>query len=899
MRIPLISGIRANAAMAAGALVLAAASLLLFAPSAGAASASVTLKKDSNGLFLLTINDADGIKEFSLVPSGQAPYGGEIAKCPRTFQSSNVLFRDPADFTPFMAASITDCRGNTDELEIPPPEAGATRSKRPKPPAPPPTPALTPAPTPPSAAETAIPVSEQARRDHAATEEAKAKVSYPVAELGDCGSEAACRAYCEDLANIKACIAYAEAHGLVTAEEAKQGRKFADIGGKGPGGCTSRESCAAYCEDISRIEGCLDFAEKNGFLSGKELEEVRVVAKAKREGVAFPGGCTSKAACEVYCGEASHIDECLAFAERSGLIPPEELAMAKKMMPLIKAGKTPGGCTRKEACEAYCQRPANIRQCLAFAEEQGLIPPEELEMAKKFMPLMEKGETPGGCTRKETCEAYCGEAGHMEECIAFGEKAGFISQADAELARKTGGKGPGDCKSKETCEAFCKQPENLKTCQAFAREHGMDAGGGGGPGGCTSQEECEAFCQANPQECQGFGPPGGGPGGFPGGGPSGPGGPGGFPGGGPGGGFPGGGIPSGADYVGPGGCRTPDECIRYCKEPGHEKECNEFKTPATTPYAKGRGPGGCGSVEECREYCHANQAECDAFVSEDVPPEGKCQAGYQIERDALGYKYCNPLSCPEGQAFHTDVFGRRACGPVGIPGGPEGGGSPGAPSGVPPSGCSFEDLNPVCAEASPGKHHTFNNECFAKAFGAANLRPGTCPGDVPCPTVRNPVCAVKGRVTQSYFNRCAAEGDDASILYTGECKPGIPAGGFPGVPPEGFPATPSQPPVPGFPQVPPGGFPAVPGFTPPQVPPGAVPPSGGSQPPYEYQVDCSLFAQAPKCSTIGPEGSQNYQLCVKCFPDRAAGPPSQPLASTPGVTAPLGLILAPFLGLFR
>ena len=241
MRIPLISRIRANTMLAAGAFVLAAAALLLLAPPAGAAGASVTLKKDTNGLFLLTINDADGIKSFSLVPQTQGPYGGEIPKCPRTFQSANVLFTDPVDFKPFMAASITDCRGNTDELEIPPPEAGATKSKRPKPPAPPstssgqatPTPVGTPAPAP---SETAAPVSEQTRREQAATEEAKAKVNYPVAELGDCGSEAACQAYCEDLANIKACVAYAEAHGLVTAEEAAQGRKFADIGGRGPGG---------------------------------------------------------------------------------------------------------------------------------------------------------------------------------------------------------------------------------------------------------------------------------------------------------------------------------------------------------------------------------------------------------------------------------------------------------------------------------------------------------------------------------------------------------------------------------------------------------------------------------------------------------------------------------------
>lgn len=304
-----------------------------------------------------------------------------------------------------------------------------------------------------------------------------------------------------------------------------------------------------------------------------------------------------------------------------------------------------------------------------------------------------------------------------------------------------------------------------------------------------------AYCQANPDApaCQQMMP--------------------GLGGGAPGGGPPGGGIPSGESYVGPGGCRTPDECIRYCKEPGHEQECNEFKTPSTTPHAKGRGPGGCGSVEECREYCNANQAECDAFVSESVPSEGKCQADYQIERDALGYKYCNPLSCPQGQEFITDVFGRRACSPTGIPSGS--GGFPSVPPGAPPTGGGMP------GEGFPGG------------------------GVIP------------------------------------------PSGGFPGTPPGGFPGLPSQPPGPGFP---------VPQY--PQVP-GAAPSTEGSAP-AEYKVDCSLFAQAPKCSYVAPEGSQNYQLCVQCFPERAGPSQVTPPSSSPVPAAsPLGLIIAPFVELFR
>lgn len=42
--------------------------------------------------------------------------------------------------------------------------------------------------------------------------------------------------------------------------------------------------------------------------------------------------------------------------------------------------------------------------------------------------------------------------------------------------------------------------------------------------------------------------------------------------------------------------------------------------------------------------------------------------------------------------------------------------------------------------------------------------------------------------------------------------------------------------------------------------------SGGnySQP----QFDCSSFGAVPKCSYVGPEGSQNYNYCKQCYPER-------------------------------
>ncbi len=691
---------------------------------AGASNASVTLKKETSGLFTLTINDPDGIQSFSLVPSGKGPYGGEITKCPRTFQNTNVLFTDPSDFTPVMPATVTDCQGNTDELEIPPPDGGATRSKRLKPPVPPPPP-LSPEPTPPPATERAAEPASRPARSEAETEAAKAKISYPVSELGNCGSEAACRAYCEELAHIKACVAFAETHSLMTAAEAEQGRRFAEIGGKGPGGCTSRESCAAYCEDVSRIEECLKFAEENNFLSGDELREVRAVAKVKREGVAFPGGCTSKAACETYCQEANHIEECLSFAERSGLIPPEELAMAKKFLPLIQAGKTPGGCTRKETCEAYCQRPANMRACLAFAEEQGLIPAEELEMAKKFLPLMEKGETPGGCRSKETCEAYCGEAGHMEECISFGEKTGFISKEDAELARRNGGMGPGGCRSKAQCEIYCGDPAHVEECVSFAERSGL-----------INAEDAEFARQAG--------------------------------------------------GMGPGGCRSREECEKLCSDPAHSEECVNFSVragqiePEEAAFAKTLN---CRSREECIILCKQpeNAEKCAALAG--GSPQGSPDRG--------------PI--PDGGAGPESIRGE------------------------------------IQRQIQEETQRQIQGETQQKIQGETQRQ-----------------------IQEETERRIREETERLS---------------------------------------PPGGIPPSDHNIPPP------PTTGGPQPtsrqPYEYKADCSLFAAAPQCSFVGPVGSQNYNLCVQCFPDRAGPAPVTPPSSAAPASLSFGLLIAPFLELLR
>ncbi|MDP3764085.1 MAG: hypothetical protein Q8Q95_00485 [bacterium] len=299
------------------------------------------------------------------------------------------------------------------------------------------------------------------------------EISYPVKELGSCKNEAECKTFCDNKDNITSCVNFAEKNGLMSAEDANQARKFAKIGA-GPGGCKSQNECESYCEDISRIDTCLDFASKNGFISAEELAEAQKVAQALKSGASLPGGCKNKAECESFCNDLDNAGECFDFAEKAGFIPPDEIDDARKAVEAMKKGaRPPGGCKNKKECENYCSDPNNIEQCFDFAEKAGFIPKEEIEQARKIIPLMKAGKMPGGCKGKQECESYCQDDSHIEECGNFAVEAGFMKPEEVEMFKKTGGKGPGGCKGKNECESFCNDPVNQEQCFKFASEKGL------------------------------------------------------------------------------------------------------------------------------------------------------------------------------------------------------------------------------------------------------------------------------------------------------------------------------------------------------------------------------------------------------------------------------------------
>jgi len=303
----------------------------------------------------------------------------------------------------------------------------------------------------------------------------KDDIVYPIAELENCENEAACFAYCNDPAHLDECLAFAELHNLFSADEIAKAKKFQEIGAVGPGGCTTEQECKAYCENVNNIEECLAFAEQHGFMDPEELEEAKKIAAALRAGAQLPGGCTSEAECEAYCEDPNNMRECIAFAEAAGFMSPQELREVKQVLKALDAGiPFPGNCRGQDECEAYCEDPNHIEECVEFGIAAGFIPPEEVDAVRRMIPLMKEGKMPEGCRGgREECEAYCADEANTEECTIFFVEAGFMTAEEAEMFKKTGGRGPGDCKGRDECEAFCNNPANQEVCFEFGREHGF------------------------------------------------------------------------------------------------------------------------------------------------------------------------------------------------------------------------------------------------------------------------------------------------------------------------------------------------------------------------------------------------------------------------------------------
>lgn len=379
---------------------------------------------------------------------------------------------------------------------------------------------------------------------------AQEDIEFPVSELGNCASHEECKAYCDDESHIEECLDFAVKMGDMTEEKAERIKSMVSGTFEGPGGCSSREECKAYCDNEEHLEECMDFAEENGLMPPERVQRIRERETQTIEG---PGGCTSREKCKAYCDNPDHGEECLAFAVEQGRMTQEkadEILEKIEEREMLKEEEKhefsfeegPGGCSSEKECKEYCSKFENLEECLSFEVEMGAmtqeeadkILQEETEREKRTVTpdevnsiLQQAGGGPGGCMSQKECDSYCGDKEHAEECISFAKEHGLMPEEKAEQMKKhlevvkdlKAKGGPGGCTTKEECKAYCDKEENKEECVEFGREHGMITSEKaqqlkdmmsmrkeGGPGGCKSKEECANYCskEENKEECMNF-----------------------------------------------------------------------------------------------------------------------------------------------------------------------------------------------------------------------------------------------------------------------------------------------------------------------------------------------------------------------------------------------------------
>ena len=267
--------------------------------------------------------------------------------------------------------------------------------------------------------------------------DALSKLTYPIVELGSCKDQADCKIYCDDSVNTAACVSYAEENNLLSQEDLQLVKKFVATGGKGPGSCSGKEGCQAYCEDKGHIDECVSYAEDNGLMSELDLQKAKKVQSAIKNGVKFPS-CQNKKECDAYCDDTNHMEECMTFAKEAGLLSEKELENTQKVLTAVKKGVKLPPCKGKEACDVYCAQESNTDECTSFAVSAGLVTSEEAKLIKET-----GGKGPGGCKNKKECDSYCGVSDNQESCLNFAKEHNLISQEQLDRI-KQGGTGPGN-----------------------------------------------------------------------------------------------------------------------------------------------------------------------------------------------------------------------------------------------------------------------------------------------------------------------------------------------------------------------------------------------------------------------------------------------------------------------
>jgi len=318
-------------------------------------------------------------------------------------------------------------------------------------------------------------------------------IKYPIKELGSCQNKKECKVFCDDSKNSDACLSFAIKYNLMSPEELAVAKKFTDNGMVGPGNCKGQAGCNQYCENSAHLEECMSFAQENGMMTEQQLQDSQKVLTAVKNGLK-PPSCSGPEQCNTYCSSSEHMQECMTFSLEAGLVPDNQKEQVQKTLDAIKRGIKLPACHSPQECNKYCSDPIHTEECMTFSLEAGLVPDNQKEQVQKTLNAIKQGIKPPACQPNQPnqseqsdqpsqsiqseqdlqpCDQYCTDPSHVEECVKFSVAVGNMTEQQAQISVKTGGRGPGECIGKEACDAFCSNPDNQEICFNFGKENGL------------------------------------------------------------------------------------------------------------------------------------------------------------------------------------------------------------------------------------------------------------------------------------------------------------------------------------------------------------------------------------------------------------------------------------------
>lgn len=132
------------------------------------------------------------------------------------------------------------------------------------------------------------------------------------------------------------------------------------------GNCGSFNECRNFCEDAQNKDVCINFAKKKGFYKEHKTDEKNAILNAAKHEL----GCDSEDSCKQFCGEQQNWEKCGEFAKKHKLSGGQVEDSSKK--DILEKAQNFLGCDSYQSCKNFCQQEANRKRCDEFAKLVGL-----------------------------------------------------------------------------------------------------------------------------------------------------------------------------------------------------------------------------------------------------------------------------------------------------------------------------------------------------------------------------------------------------------------------------------------------------------------------------------------------------------------------------------------------